>query len=346
MRVALAVTLTISALIISLCTTTASSENIPDKKNRDIVTKDSVWNPDRQVVVAIKQKCSEFGGKQLEDCFTDAMEASGALPEAAAFTRSFGNGSYIRKFREIGKRDVAYVVHPFKANEQNGILLVNGDPPIVDVDDIILLPKEGLDQDKVFAAIKKAYPRVTIWPGDRTSKYPLIESLPDGGQAFIVPFILRNLCHACEMLGTAYFAFDFDKDGRLAQQRFIRVEPMPKKLAMKTDSRKDTEQIRFIVMTEESKEFTIRLSSNRTTGFQWRPADPIDEKIVKLVHSEYFPFERAGAVGVGGEDVLTFLGVGRGDTEISMEYVRPWEKNQPAAKTATIKVTVKPASQK
>jgi inhibitor of cysteine peptidase len=124
------------------------------------------------------------------------------------------------------------------------------------------------------------------------------------------------------------------------------VEIMPKKVMSKTESRKDIEEIRVIVMTEENKEFTVRLSSNRTTGYQWKPAEPIDERVVKLVRSEYVPFERNAAVGVGGEEAWTFLGVARGDTEITMEYVRPWEKNQPAVKTATIKVSVKSATQK
>jgi predicted secreted protein len=338
--------LILGSIVSILFNTAVYPETGAEKKSHDKITKDAVWNPDRQVVLVTKQKCSEFGGRQLEECFADSMESIGASPEAASFTRQFGNGTYIRRFRETGKRDIAYVAHPFRTSEQIGILLVNGEPPIVDVDDITLLPKESMEQDKTYGSIKKLYPRATLWPGDRTSKYPTIEQLPDGGQSFAVPYILRNLCHACEMLGTVYFAFDFDKDGRLVQQRFLRVEPMPKKLASKTESRKDTEQIRFIVMTEENKEFTVRLLSNRTTGYLWKPADPIDERIVKIVRSEYIPFERPGAVGVGGEDVFTFLGVGRGDAEIAMEYIRPWEKNQPAVKTATIKVTVRPASLK
>jgi predicted secreted protein len=324
----------------------AQCEVLSDKKNREFVTKDSVWNPDRQVVQVARQKCSDFGGRQLEECFADAMESLGASSDAAAFTRTFGGGAFVRKFRESGRRDVAYVMFPFRANELNGILLVNGEPPIIDVDDVILLPKEAMEQDKAFAAIRRVFPKATLWPGDRSPKFPTIEPLPDGGQSFVVPYNLRNFCHACEVLATVYFSFDFDRDGRLTGERFMRVEPTPKKVTMKTDSRKDTEQIRFIVMTEEGKEFTVRLGSNRTTGFQWRPAEPIDERIVKLVRSEYAPFDKGSAVGVGGEEVWTFLGVAKGDTEITMEYVRPWEKNQAVLRTATIKVTVKPASQK
>ena len=51
------------------------------------------------------------------------------------------------------------------------------------------------------------------------------------------------------------------------------------------------------------------------------------------------PFE-GGLVGGGGEEIWTFLAVNRGDTEITMEYVRPWEKTHHPVKTATIKVSV------
>ena len=346
MYVRVAAALIGAAVFLSGFSSVSLSETTSDKKNRDVATKDSVWNVDRQVVQVAKQKCSELGGRQLEECFADAMESLGASQDAAAFTRSFGNGAFLKKFKESGKRDVAYVVFPYRANEVNGILLVNGEPPIVDVDDVVLLPKEAMEQDKVFSGIRKAFPKATLWPGDRSNKYPLIDPLPDGGQSFMVPYVLRNFCHACEILGTVYFSFDFDKEGRLTGERFIRVEPVPKKVTMKTDSRRDTEQIRFIVMTEENKEFTVRLSSNRTTGFQWRPADPIDERVIKLVRSDYVPFEKGNIVGAGGEEIWTFLAVAKGEAEITMEYVRPWEKNQAGLKTATIKVSVKPASQK
>ena len=98
-------------------------------------------------------------------------------------------------------------------------------------------------------------------------------------------------------------------------------------------------------MAEEGKEFTVRLSSNRTTGYQWRPLGPLDERTVRLVKSQYVPFE-GGAIGAGGEEVWTFLAVSPGDAEIRMEYVRPWEKSQSPVKTATIKVSVRSASQK
>jgi predicted secreted protein len=270
------------------------------------------------------------------------MQGFGASPDAAAFTRSFGGGAFVRRFRETGRVDIAHVFYPFRANENRGILLVNGEPPIVDVDDIALLPKEAMEQDRTYAAIRKSYPRVTMWPGDRSLRQAPVEALPGGGQAFVVAYTLRNFCHDCEVLGSAFFSFDFDIGGKLLGIRFLRVEPLAKK-PQKSEARKESEQISFVVMAEEGKEFTVRLNSNRSTGYQWRPAAPLDERIVKPVRSEYMPFEGA-TPGGGGEEAWTFLAVGRGSTEITMEYVRPWEKTHSPVKTATITVSVRPAS--
>jgi predicted secreted protein len=343
MRVA---TLAFAVLIVTVCCVVpvfAQTAGIEEETTGTAITKEAVWSADRQTVQTARQRCAELSGKQVEECFADVMASFGASPEAVSFTRSFGAGAFIRKFRETGRVDVAYIVYPFRANENYGVLLLNGEPSVVDVDDIGQLPKEGMEQDKTYIAIKKSYPRVTLWPGDRSPKqYPTVETSPDGGETFTVPYTLRNFCHACEVLGTVYFAFDFDKEGKLIAIRFLRLELPPKKVP-KSDSRKDIEQVRFVVMTEEGKEFTVRLNSNRTTGYQWRPAGQIDERIVKLLRSEYVTYE-GGPVGSGGEEIWTFLATGRGDTEITMEYVRPWEKIPHPVKTATIKVFVRPAS--
>lgn len=309
-----------------------------------VVSKETVWNADRQAAQSARQRCIDLASSHIEECFADAMRDLGASDEAAAFMRSFGGGAYVRRFKEMGRVDVAYVVYPFRANENHGILLVNGEPSVVDVDDIALLPKESMEQDKAYVALKKASPRVTLWPGDRSPKQPAVELLPDGGQTFVVPYTLRNFCHACEVLGTAFFCFDFDGRGRLAGIRFQHIELPPKKPAPpKVESPRENEQISFVVLVEEGKEFTVRLGSNPTTGYRWRPAGALDDRMVKFVRSQYTPFE-VGGTGSGGEESWTFLAVNRGDTEITMEYVRPWEKAQSAVKTATIKVSVRPSS--
>ena len=345
MRKVIAAPLILIAIAISwLAPFPAVSDTTGEKRAPSAITKETVWNPDKQTARAVRLRCVDFGGRQLEDCFAQGMQNSGASPKAISFTRFFGDGAYVRRFREAGRIDIAYVSRPFRLNENDGILLVNGEPPLVDVDDITLLPKERLEQDKSYGSIKKIFPRVTLWPGDRSARYPSVVSLADGGQSFSVPYGLRNFCHACEVLGTAFFSFDFDKGGKFTGTRFQRVELLKQQPA-KDGFHKEGERITFVVMAEEGKEFAVRLGSNGTTGYRWRSLGTLDESMVKFIKSEYVPFDRERA-GAGGEEVWTFLAVSRGDTEITMEYDRPWEKALLPVKVATIKVSVRAPLQK
>jgi len=94
------------------------------------------------------------------------------------------------------------------------------------------------------------------------------------------------------------------------------------------------------VETEVGLVFSITLESNPTTGYRWQLATPLDEKIIKLVGSKYVA-PKAGRLGVGGKEVWTFKAVGRGKAEISLKYVRPWEKDVPPAQRQVISVEVR-----
>jgi inhibitor of cysteine peptidase len=88
-------------------------------------------------------------------------------------------------------------------------------------------------------------------------------------------------------------------------------------------------------------EFTITLDSNATTGYEWQLADTLDESILELVGSEYTIPNDEGLVGAGGIEVWTFKAAGFGETDVSMEYVRPWEEDGTPAKERTFSITVK-----
>lgn len=87
------------------------------------------------------------------------------------------------------------------------------------------------------------------------------------------------------------------------------------------------------------QDFTISLQSNQTTGYQWQLAEPLDQKVVKKVNSEYKP-DQSDAMGAGGVEVWTFKAVGKGDTEIKMKYVRPQEAGAKPSEERVFKVTV------
>lgn len=85
--------------------------------------------------------------------------------------------------------------------------------------------------------------------------------------------------------------------------------------------------------------FAIILASNRTTGYGWQYYSPGNAAVVKLLGIEYRA-SGTGLLGSGGREVLLFEAVGKGNSEISLNYARPWEKDIPPAKTVTFKVNV------
>lgn len=94
------------------------------------------------------------------------------------------------------------------------------------------------------------------------------------------------------------------------------------------------------IKVEIGQEFVIKLRSNRTTGYQWRLAKSLDKDILQLVKSKYVA-PKTSALGAGGDELWTFKAVGKGRTQISLEYVRLWKKDAPPLKTKNFMVTVR-----
>jgi inhibitor of cysteine peptidase len=95
-----------------------------------------------------------------------------------------------------------------------------------------------------------------------------------------------------------------------------------------------------IITAEPGKTFTLTLDSNPTTGYRWELANPVDEKHVKLISSEYHRGSTQ-LMGAGGKEIWTFKAAAEGNTKIHLKYVRPWETNMPPAQTTNFLVAVK-----
>ncbi len=195
-----------------------------------VVGPNTVWRPGKQSIQGIMQKCGSFHSSELNACFLKEMRAKGASSEAVAFSRTLYENSngligFLRRFRKAGKVDTAYVEYVFRANENLACYLVNGTPALIDVDNFKLLAMDSLENDSRYKALEARYPKLSIWPGDRfTGREPLVQTLPQAGQRFIVSYWLQNGCHACERIGEVQFAFDFDRAGKLLGTRLISVE--------------------------------------------------------------------------------------------------------------------------
>lgn len=95
-----------------------------------------------------------------------------------------------------------------------------------------------------------------------------------------------------------------------------------------------------IINIEPCEDFTITLESNKTTGFGWDIAVPIDDNVIKFVSCEYVAAS-TGLAGSGGREIWSFRAACPGKASIAFKYFRPWEKDVPPARRLTFNVVVK-----
>ncbi len=189
------------------------------------IDKDSEWNPTPEIIQAIRRECAEKQAPDFGKCFVDFMGRSGASAQAVAFAKSTDNTGYLGRFFKKGRVDLAYVIYPFRANENQGWMLVNGDPPMVDIDALSNSPEGQLEKSPAYLRIKQKYPKVMLFGGNRTIKrLPEMIAQPHKGQRFVVAYRLLNGCHACERVGRARFAFDFDAKGKFLGATLLDVK--------------------------------------------------------------------------------------------------------------------------
>jgi len=306
----------------------------------------AVWNPPVDMLAAVRQKCGEADPTHMERCFLNEMKSAGASPEALAFAESLAASLgvvYLRAFRRLEKVDVAYIEYAFRANELEGVLLVNGNPSPIDVDDDRFTIDAEMRKNAAYAALAEQYPHISLWPGDRfDSKLPTMTSTGWGTQSFLVQYTLRDGCHACAVLGTATLAFNFDTQGNFQGARVSSVAaaaaPRAAEIAPSSggfDVAGGVEEIRVLA----GKQFSITLAANRTTGYAWRLATPPDPVMLKQISNDYHAAD-SGALGAPGEEVWTFESIVQGTVQLNFEYVRPFEKNAKPVKTAKYSVVI------
>ena len=196
----------------------------------------AVWQPPQDFIANAHAACDKSHPPNYAECFIDQMSKSGAPADAVSFTRmlyrqSDGQVGIMSDFHKVGPVDVARVMYPLRANDNYGLLLVNGDPKVLDVDDLKKLDRAAMEQNPMNQAVKQKYPNMDIWPGDRSgTTWPQVKPLPDGGQQVILGYPLINGCHACAHVGLALFAWNFDSRGKFLGTKYIPTPPPPKQM--------------------------------------------------------------------------------------------------------------------
>ena len=185
---------------------------------------EAVWSPPAEFRGTFDASCAG-AGRDMSACFRRAIKKAGASPAAVAFARRLGGQGYLIQFREAGVVDVAYAEYPFRANENRVILLVNGEPPTIDVDDPSRISAKTFAGNAAYAALLRSAPELAIFPGDRSSpRFPRVRTRADGGRSYVVPYALKDGCHACRTLGEAQVGFEFDARGRFESVAIMRVQ--------------------------------------------------------------------------------------------------------------------------
>ncbi len=200
------------------------------------ITASAVWQPPADFISKSQTLCEKGAGpRSFGQCFIDQMSGAGAPAGALSFTRelyaqSDGQVGIMSAFKSHGTVDAAQVFYPLRANDNYGLLLVNGDPNFLDIDNLEKLDRKAMEADPLFQSVKQKYPKVEIFPGDRsgTAPWSRVQSLPSGGTQFIVTYPLLNGCHACQHIGLARFGWEFDATGKFLHTTYIPTPPPPK----------------------------------------------------------------------------------------------------------------------
>ncbi len=196
----------------------------------------AVWQPSQDLLSKAHLVCEKGAGPaSFAECFLNQI-AAGAPADAVSFTRMLyrQNGGLVgimTAFKKYGPVDAAQVFYPLRANDNYGLLLVNGDPKTLDVDNLQKLDRAAMEQSPMFQAVKQKFPQTDIWPGDRSSSapWPQLQPVPEGGTEFIVSYPLINGCPACRHVRLTHFGWDFDASGKFLRTAYIPT-PLPPKM--------------------------------------------------------------------------------------------------------------------
>ena len=195
----------------------------------------AVWQVTPQFLATAPDACEKSSHAGDGNCLADQMAKAGAPPAAVSFTRelyktSHGDFGIMTGFQGQSPVSFAWITYPLRANTNYGLLLVNGQPSIVNVEDLKLLDRKTMEQSSQFQDLKNQFPKVDVWPGDRDGKiWPDSQPGSNGGTQFVVSYPLINGCHACEHAGLAIFTWNFDAKGKFLGTSFMGMTPAPLK---------------------------------------------------------------------------------------------------------------------
>lgn len=189
------------------------------------VGQSSVWQMPQDFMKTAHSAC-DGSTTAYGKCMISQMQKAGASADAVRFTQELytenrGEFGVMTGFQTEGPVAFAWITYPLRANTNYGLLLLNGQPHIVNIEDLKLLDIKSMKSSPQFQDLKAQFPKVDVWPGDRDGKtWPNSQPGPNGGIQFTVGYPLINGCHACARAGSAIFNWNFDANGKFLGTTF------------------------------------------------------------------------------------------------------------------------------
>ncbi|MBB5368350.1 MULTISPECIES: hypothetical protein [unclassified Janthinobacterium] len=175
----------------------------------------AIW-PERSL-----SACRTAQAEAVDTCLLRTMQKSGARPQAIAAAKGLvaaGNPGFISAWRPLGKAGLATVTYPFRANTNQGSLLVSSDGTAVDIDWELLRDEDrATDTWRTFAS---AHP--DSLPFAPASFVGTTDS-EDGGHSLLFSTPLKS-CHACATDGSLLVSYEIDKEGVVRSRKLLAIK--------------------------------------------------------------------------------------------------------------------------
>ena len=128
-------------VLLSAACVLAQTAAVPQSGNSTRIDASDVWQVPQDFVAKAHAACDKAKPANYGQCFIDQMKKEGAPDKAVSFSlmlhkQTDGQVGVMVGFKPAGPVDMARVMYPLRANDNYGLLLVNGDPPVLDVDDL------------------------------------------------------------------------------------------------------------------------------------------------------------------------------------------------------------------
>lgn len=206
-------------LVMTVLTAVPAYASLAGQSAADKFGPEAVWDPFHETGGAEVRECYYSAGDTL-DCVIEAMEEAGAPTQAVEFVKRTEGEAFLVDFSEQGPADLGGMVYPGRANGNFQSVLLNGSPPLVLTDELPPATQRAVETHAAYQRVERDNPGLMLWTW--SGRREGVQTLPLGWQRFLFSYPLKT-CNACDVLGTAFVAFDFSETGEFLGTKILFV---------------------------------------------------------------------------------------------------------------------------